>query len=86
MLNIGYRNASETTLRETWRPTRKVAILFREGDLDMVEELNKAAKDATVSLYARINGLWRCPSTFCTSSCVDAERHGPHVDVGGPKE
>ena len=78
---IGYKNYKEKTWRETWRTARKMAIIFREGDLEIVDELNKAAKEATVSMNARIISGWSCRSTFCTHECIDSQRHDPGVDI-----
>jgi len=55
-LTIEYRNAAENVFRETRRAARKVAVLHREGDLELVEELNAAARaaerlSASASLY-----------------------------------
>ena len=86
MVNIGYRNASEETWRTTWRSARKLAILSREGDLEMVDELNKAAKEAAVSLEARALSNWRCKSSFCTDHCIDAERHEDNVVITKQEE
>ena len=80
-LNIQYKNATEEKFRDTWRSTRKVAIIHREGDLEMLVELNKAAEEAAINMHVRINKDWRCKSTFCASVCIDSSRHSPNVDV-----
>jgi len=41
---IEYKNASESVFRTTRRSVRKIAVLHREGDLELVDKLNKAAK------------------------------------------
>ena len=78
---LGYKNAGEETWRTTIRPVRKMAIVYREGDLETVDELNAAARDATAAMYARINSDWRCSAAFCTDLCIDKERHKKEVDV-----
>ena len=88
MVNIGYKNPSEwhkspkeAPWRDTWRSTRKIAILHREEDLELIEELNKAAKEATVSMFVRIENGWSCKAAFCTRDCIDSARHSSDVDI-----
>ena len=45
---IEYKNASEKVFRTTRRSARSVAVIHREGDLELVDELNAAAKMANV--------------------------------------
>ena len=52
---IEYRNATEKTFRETKRSIRKVAILYREGDLGLIETLNEAAREADRALEVEFN-------------------------------
>ena len=46
---IEYKNAKETVFRETRRSVRRVAVLHKEGDLELVEELNRASRQANIS-------------------------------------
>ena len=46
---IEYRNASESTFRTTRRSVRRVAVLHKEGELELVETLNLAAKNSNVN-------------------------------------
>ena len=78
---IEYRNAKEKKFRDTWRSTRKVAIIHRESDLELVEELNQAAKTAAISLHTRLLRGWRCKSSFCATICMDRESHAHDVNV-----
>lgn len=41
---IEYKNAEEEGFRTTYRSARKVAILYREGELELLEEINDAAR------------------------------------------
>ena len=43
---IEYKNAQETVFRTTRRSVRKLAVLHREGDLELVQEINAAAREA----------------------------------------
>ena len=45
-LKIEYKNATEDVFRTTYRSARKVAILFREGELELADILNEAARAA----------------------------------------
>lgn len=46
---IEYKNASEAVFRTTRRSARKIAVLHREGDLELVDLLNEASKLANVN-------------------------------------
>lgn len=46
---IQYKNPNESVYRNTHRSVRKIAVLHKEGELELVEELNLAAKQANVS-------------------------------------
>ena len=50
---IEYKNSTETVFRTTRRSARTVAVLHREGDLELVEELNEAARRAQVQFLLR---------------------------------
>ena len=80
-LNIQYKNAKEKKFRYTWRTARKVAIIFREGDLELIDELNNAARDAAINLHIRIHKNWSCKSSYCARVCMDADRHAEDVLV-----
>jgi hypothetical protein len=43
---IEYKNAQENKFRTTRRSVRKVAVLHREDELELVQELNAAAREA----------------------------------------
>lgn len=45
---IEYKNSSETVFRTTRRSVRKIAVLHREGELELVQELNEAARKSRV--------------------------------------
>ena len=47
-VEIEYKNATEAVFRITRRSARTVAVLHREGVLDLVDELNAASKAANV--------------------------------------
>lgn len=49
-VTIQYKNASENKFRETNRAARSVAVLHREDDLDLMQELNSAARSAERSV------------------------------------
>lgn len=46
---VEYKNSTETVFRTTRRSVRKIAVLHREGDLDLVQELNEAARQMNIS-------------------------------------
>jgi hypothetical protein len=48
-VHIEYKNHSESVFRSTRRSVRKIAILHKEGDLELVEQLNIASKQANIS-------------------------------------
>ena len=50
---VEYRNATENVYRTTRRSVRKIAVLHREGDLELVEQLNEAAKVANILFFMR---------------------------------
>ena len=50
---ISYKNNNEATFRSTRRSARKIAVLHHEGDLELIEELNQASKDAGVHFFFR---------------------------------
>jgi hypothetical protein len=78
---IEYKNHNESKSRETCRPVRKIAIIHREGDLELVQELNRAAKEATVGFQMRILANWKCKSTYCSENCLDAANHTPDTKL-----
>ena len=45
---VEYKNATESVFRTTRRSVRKIAVLHREGDLELVQELNEASRRAGV--------------------------------------
>ena len=45
-VTISYTNASENVTRETKRDIRHVAVIHHEGDLPLVDVLNRAQKSA----------------------------------------
>ncbi len=74
-VDIEYKNSTENTFRYTHRAARSVAVLHREGDLDLMQELNAAARAADKTVLhaeayidrqqAVIRELNRC--AFCTA-------------------
>ena len=52
---IEYKNSTESIFRTTRRSARKVAVLHREGDLELVEELNEASRRAQIQFLLRSN-------------------------------
>ena len=43
---IEYKNATENTFRYTRRSIRKLAVVHQEHELELVQELNEACRDA----------------------------------------
>ena len=52
-VEVEYKNSSEKTWRKTHRAARAVAVLHKEGDLDVVQGLNEAARVADKTFLAR---------------------------------
>jgi hypothetical protein len=52
-VTLEYKNHNEKVFRTTRRSARKVAVLHREGDLELVEKLNAAAKMANKLVQAK---------------------------------
>lgn len=50
-VTIQYKNASETVFRYTRRSIRKVAVVHQEHDLELIQELNAACKEAENQFY-----------------------------------
>ena len=48
---IEYRSPEEKTFRETVRSLRAIAVVHRETELDIIQQLNGAAKDANTVYY-----------------------------------
>ena len=53
-VEIEYRNPEEKVFRTTIRSVRKVALIHREGDLELVDILNEASRLATTSFLSRL--------------------------------
>ena len=51
-VEVEYRNASEKTWRSTHRAARAVAVLHREEDLEVLQGLNAAAREADKSFVS----------------------------------
>ena len=51
-VEVEYKNASEKTWRSTHRAARAVAVLHREEDLEVLQGLNAAAREADKSHVA----------------------------------
>ena len=47
-VTLEYKNQNEGVFRTTNRSVRSIAILHKEGDLELVQELNQAAKAANI--------------------------------------
>ena len=56
-VSIEYRNPSEKTHRRTRRSARKIAILHKEGDLELVDELSAAARSSDIELHRKSANL-----------------------------
>lgn len=52
---ISYRNPSELKNRTTKRDVRKMAILYREGELELLEILNEASKVDDIQAQVQLN-------------------------------
>ena len=52
-LIIEYKNASESVFRKTRRSVRKVAVVHVEHDLELIQELNQACKEAGNEFYMK---------------------------------
>ena len=52
-VTIEYKNPTEKTTRTTHRAARTVAVLHKEGDLDLMQELNQAARMAESEYRSR---------------------------------
>ena len=50
---VEYKNASESVFRTTRRSVRKIAVLHREGDLELVQELNEAARRSGIHFLSK---------------------------------
>ena len=55
-LEIEYRNATEKVFRTTRRAVRSVAVVHEEGELELVEQLNAASRDADISFFISPSG------------------------------
>ncbi len=44
VVNIEYKNQNESVFRQTRRSARKVAVVHHEGELELVDQLNEAAR------------------------------------------
>ena len=52
-LIVEYKNASESVFRTTRRSVRKVAVVHVEHDLELIQELNEACKEAGNEFYMK---------------------------------
>ena len=52
---IEYMNPNEEFYRDTKRSVRRFAILHREGDLALMDNLNRAAKEADIAAQVQMN-------------------------------
>ena len=53
-LVVEYRNADEVVFRQVTLDSRQVAILHHEGELELVDILNEASKDATILYHLTV--------------------------------
>jgi hypothetical protein len=51
---LEYRNVNETKFRTTERALSSVAILHRDSNLDVIQELNRSAREADIKLHASL--------------------------------
>ena len=52
---IEYQNSGEQVFRLTRRSVRKIAIVYKEDQLELIDELNQAAKASDKHLYMKNN-------------------------------
>ena len=52
---VRYKNAGETVYRRTNRSLRDIAIIQREGEVEIIQQLNQAAKEASVGYIMRMD-------------------------------
>ena len=52
-ITIEYKNLNESVFRTTHRAARSVAVLHKEGDLDLMQELSAASREATKALFMK---------------------------------
>ena len=50
-----YQNSGEQVFRLTRRSVRKIAIVYKEDQLELIDELNQAAKASDKHLYMKNN-------------------------------
>ena len=50
---IEYKNSSESVFRTTRRSVRRIAVLHKEGELELIEELNQASKYSNLQFILR---------------------------------
>ena len=62
---LEYKNATETVFRTTRRSVRKIAILHREGNLELVQELNEASR--RVGVHFMKQQLFKPEQHSCSS-------------------
>jgi len=55
-ITIEYKNLGETVFRTTHRAARSVAVLHKEGDLDLMQELSAASREANKAFFKRATG------------------------------
>ena len=65
---IQYKNATEKTFRSTRRAIRKLAVVHQEHDLELIQELNEACRDAQSKFY-----LWELSSSDLCKSLEESE-------------
>ena len=65
---IQYKNATEKTFRYTRRSIRKLAVVHQEHDLELIQELNEACRDAQNKFF-----LWEQSSNDLRKTVDDSE-------------
>jgi Family of unknown function (DUF5641) len=77
---IEYKNAQENKFRTTRRSVRKVAVLHREDELELVQELNAAAREAERLASGRSTYLEQQEAVFReVEKCQGC--HAPHLCI-----
>ena len=50
-VKVEYKNSGECVFRTTTRSARRIAVVHHEGDLDVIDELNAASKEADTAYF-----------------------------------
>ena len=72
---VRYRNPSEQTTRTTKRDVRKMAVIYREGELDLMQILNEASKVNDIRCQVQLQHL--TVHGVLLAGFLDSLRHHP---------